>query len=51
LLQGDKRHATITATSDVRTAKLDRERFERVLGPCSELLKRNMDVYKEFTTE
>eukprot|EP00035_Acanthoeca_spectabilis_P019844 m.429899 g.429899 ORF g.429899 m.429899 type:complete len:358 (-) comp17088_c0_seq1:70-1143(-) len=51
LLQGDKRHATITATTDVRTAKLDRERFERVLGPCSELLKRNMDVYKEFTKE
>eukprot|EP00036_Acanthoecidae_sp_10tr_P008480 CAMPEP_0182926952 /NCGR_PEP_ID=MMETSP0105_2-20130417/12747_1 /TAXON_ID=81532 ORGANISM="Acanthoeca-like sp., Strain 10tr" /NCGR_SAMPLE_ID=MMETSP0105_2 /ASSEMBLY_ACC=CAM_ASM_000205 /LENGTH=352 /DNA_ID=CAMNT_0025064873 /DNA_START=81 /DNA_END=1139 /DNA_ORIENTATION=+ len=45
LLQGDKRRATITASSDVRAAKLDRERFERVLGPCSELLKRNMDVY------
>jgi cAMP-dependent protein kinase regulator len=49
LLQGDKRHATITATTDVRCAKLDRERFERVLGPCSELLKRNMDVYEQFT--
>lgn len=49
LLQGDKRHATITATTDVRCAKLDRKRFERVLGPCSELLKRNMDLYKQFT--
>jgi cAMP-dependent protein kinase regulator len=49
LLQGDKRHATVTASTDVRTAKLDRERFDRVLGPCSELLKRNMELYKKYT--
>lgn len=40
--------ATVTAVGDVKLAKLDRDRFERVLGPCSDILKRNMDNYKLF---
>lgn len=52
LLEADgKRKATVTAVGDVKLAKLDRGRFERVLGPCSEILKRNKDNYKEFNPE
>lgn len=48
LLTGDKRKATVTATSDVKTVKLDRDRFERVLGPCKAILQRDMANYKSF---
>lgn len=48
LLSNDTRHATITAKGDVKCAKLDRERFERVLGPCAEVLKRNMELYDTY---
>jgi len=52
LLEPDgKRHATVTAKTDVKVAKLDRDRFERVLGPCNEILKRNLDNYKSFKPE
>jgi cAMP-dependent protein kinase regulator len=52
LLEPDgKRMASVTAITDVKCAKLDRERFERVLGPCSDILKRNMDNYKNFVSE
>ncbi|KAB0371813.1 hypothetical protein FD755_016751, partial [Muntiacus reevesi] len=30
--------------------KLDRPRFERVLGPCSDILKRNIQRYNSFVT-
>jgi len=48
LLTNDKRKATVTAVSDVKTVKLDRERFERVLGPCKDILARDMENYKAF---
>jgi hypothetical protein len=28
---------------------LDRDTFKRVLGPLEEILKRNMDIYEEYT--
>jgi len=28
---------------------LERDTFKRVLGPLEEILKRNMDIYEEFT--
>jgi len=37
--------STIGPTS---VAKLDRDRFERVLGPVIDILKRNMDNYQSF---
>lgn len=43
-----KRAATVTAVTDVKVAKLDRERFERVLGPCNDILARNAESYKKF---
>lgn len=51
LLSDDKRHATITAKGPVKCAKLDRERFERVLGPCADVLKRNMELYNTYTSK
>jgi len=42
------RKATVTAVTDVKLAKLDRDRFERVLGPCSDILKRNAENYAKF---
>lgn len=49
LLKPDgKRLATVTAVGDCKLAKLDRDRFERVLGPCVDILKRNMDHYEEY---
>ena len=35
--------------SRVQVAKLDRARFERVLGPCDDILRRNMANYEKFT--
>jgi cAMP-dependent protein kinase regulator len=52
LLEADgKRHATVTAVAECKLAKLDRERFERVLGPCTTILQRNADNYKEFVKD
>eukprot|EP00043_Microstomoeca_roanoka_P006497 m.63247 g.63247 ORF g.63247 m.63247 type:complete len:376 (-) comp13436_c0_seq1:647-1774(-) len=48
LLKDNKRHATVTAKGDVRCVKLDRDTFERMLGPVEEILRRNMDLYKSF---
>merc|ERR1719309_1046706 len=42
------RAATVTAKGHLKCVKLDRARFERVLGPCSEILKRNITQYNSF---
>eukprot|EP00730_Choanoeca_flexa_P003419 TRINITY_DN11407_c0_g1_i5.p1 TRINITY_DN11407_c0_g1~~TRINITY_DN11407_c0_g1_i5.p1 ORF type:complete len:368 (+),score=142.39 TRINITY_DN11407_c0_g1_i5:73-1176(+) len=49
LLKDNKRHATVTAKGDVKCGKVDRETFERVLGPIEEILRRNMENYEKFT--
>lgn len=50
LLNHSPRAATVTATGGpVKCVKLDRERFERVLGPCDAILRRNLDTYKSFS--
>jgi cAMP-dependent protein kinase regulator len=48
LLLNDMRAASIIATSDVVAVTLERETFNRLLGPLDELLKRNMTVYSKF---
>lgn len=48
LLTNQTRLATVTAVGTVKCAKLDRDRFERVLGPCSDVLKRNMELYNTY---
>ncbi|CAL8266529.1 unnamed protein product [Gadus morhua 'NCC'] len=42
------RAATVVARGPLKCVKLDRPRFERVLGPCSEILKRNIQRYNSF---
>lgn len=48
LLLDRPRAATVTAKSTLKCVKLDRERFERVLGPLKEILKRNIQKYSSF---
>lgn len=48
LLTGDTRKATVTAKTAVACVRLDRDRFERVLGPCKEILMRDMTNYTGF---
>ncbi|KAB0360009.1 hypothetical protein FD754_004165 [Muntiacus muntjak] len=42
--------ATVVARGPLKCVKLDRPRFERVLGPCSDILKRNIQRYNSFVT-
>jgi hypothetical protein len=51
LLTHDVRRATVTASGPVKCVKLDRERFERVLGPCETILRRDMNNYKKYESK
>ena len=51
LLTGDPRKATVVAKGAVKCGTLPRDRFERVLGPCEQILRRNMDNYKQFAKD
>ena len=48
LLLKRPRAATVRAQGTLKCAKLDRQRFERVLGPCQDILKRNIHQYNSF---
>lgn len=48
LLKDEPRAATVTASGDVKLTCLDKERFERVIGPVADILKRNMENYTKF---
>lgn len=48
LLLDRPRAATVVAQGTLKCVKLDRERFERVLGPLKEILKRNIDKYRSY---
>lgn len=50
LLLDRPRAATVVARSHLKCVKLDRARFERLLGECSEILKRNMQQYNSFVS-
>ncbi|XP_065580007.1 cAMP-dependent protein kinase type I regulatory subunit-like isoform X3 [Artemia franciscana] len=50
LLLDRPRAATVVARGTLKCVKLDRARFERVLGPCSEILKRNIQLYNSFVS-
>jgi len=41
------RAATVAARDDVRVAFLDRTAFERLLGPCIDIMKGHMEEYEE----
>lgn len=48
LIENKPRSANVIAEGKVKVAFLERESFERLLGPCLELMKRNSDVYKIY---
>jgi len=50
LLLDRPRAATVIANSMLKCVKLDRARFERVLGPCSDILKRNISQYNSYVS-
>lgn len=44
------RAATVVAKGPLKCVKLDRGRFERVLGPCADILKRNIAQYNSYVS-
>jgi cAMP-dependent protein kinase regulator len=48
LLTDRARAATVTAIGNVKVVKMDRDRFNRVMGPCEEILRRNMEIYNQY---
>lgn len=50
LLLDRPRAATVVSKGQLKCVKLDRARFERVLGPCSDILKRNIGKYNSFVS-
>eukprot|EP01092_Planopodium_desertum_P013211 TRINITY_DN6303_c0_g1_i2.p1 TRINITY_DN6303_c0_g1~~TRINITY_DN6303_c0_g1_i2.p1 ORF type:complete len:238 (+),score=24.19 TRINITY_DN6303_c0_g1_i2:38-751(+) len=48
LLTERPRAATVTSVGPVRCVQLDRARFNRVMGPCEDILRRNMEEYNKF---
>jgi len=42
------RAATVIAKTPLKCVKMDRARFERVMGPCGEILKRNIANYNSY---
>ncbi|XP_052262463.1 cAMP-dependent protein kinase regulatory subunit-like isoform X2 [Dreissena polymorpha] len=50
LLLDRPRAATVIARGPLKCVKLDRGRFERVLGPCSDILKRNISQYNSYVS-
>lgn len=49
LLTNRPRAASVIAVTRLKCVKLDRERFRRVLGPCEDILRRNMEMYNQYT--
>lgn len=50
LLLDRPRAATVIARGPLKCVKLDRARFERVLGLCADILKRNITQYNSFVS-
>ncbi len=49
LILNKPRAATVRAASDVlEVVQIGRERFERVLGPCQDILQRNLENYNSI---
>lgn len=47
LITKEPRNATVAAKTDVTAGVLDVNAFERLLGPCREIMARNIDKYAE----
>jgi len=48
LLLDRPRAATVIAKTPLKCVKMDRARFERVMGPCREILKRDIKKYNSY---
>lgn len=48
LLKNEPRAANVIAKDRLKVVSLDRQSFMRLLGPLDEILKRNIDSYKNF---
>lgn len=48
LLLDRPRAATVVAKTPLKCVKLDRARFERVMGPVRDILKRSVDNYNSY---
>lgn len=47
LITDEPRIATVTASEDIKVAFLEKEKFERLLGPCLEIMKRDAKSFKD----
>ncbi|GAM17152.1 hypothetical protein SAMD00019534_003270 [Acytostelium subglobosum LB1] len=50
LLLDRPRAATVTSVGVTKCVEMDRQRFNRLLGPCEDILRRNMEMYNQFMT-
>lgn len=44
------RAATVVARTNLKCVKMDRGRFERVMGPCRDILKRDLNKYNSYVS-
>lgn len=51
LIENQPRSANVYAMETVTVAFLERESFERLLGPCLDIMKRNSELYKQYTEQ
>lgn len=51
LIENQPRSANVYAMGDIKVAFLERESFERLLGPCLDIMKRNSEFYKQYTEQ
>jgi cAMP-dependent protein kinase regulator len=49
LIKDMPRAATVTAVTDTKLLAMDRAAFLRLLGPITDLLARNMELYEAYT--
>ena len=50
LVENSPRTASVYAIGSVKVAFLERESFERLLGPCLDIMKREMKAYKKSSS-
>ncbi|ESP05552.1 hypothetical protein LOTGIDRAFT_102761 [Lottia gigantea] len=51
LINNKPRSASIKAVGTVKVAFLERESFERLLGPCLDIMKRNTEIYRTYSDQ
>eukprot|EP00160_Parvularia_atlantis_P014345 Unigene3514_Nuclearia_a/m.10736 Unigene3514_Nuclearia_a/g.10736 ORF Unigene3514_Nuclearia_a/g.10736 Unigene3514_Nuclearia_a/m.10736 type:complete len:340 (-) Unigene3514_Nuclearia_a:405-1424(-) len=50
LLTDKPRAASVTSKGRLKTLTLNKGGFDRLLGPCQDILKRNADTYQKYST-